>query len=89
MQPVASSYWGLTAFAVDGRPAELTVLVDTGAGRTGFRPLQLSPADGVLGFDVLSRFRLFVNHKRRLLVAEPFNGFWDKAKFLWKVAKAM
>ncbi len=25
------------AIAVDGRPAELTVLIDTGAGRTGFR----------------------------------------------------
>jgi len=25
------------ALAIDGRPAELDVLVDTGAGRTGFR----------------------------------------------------
>jgi predicted aspartyl protease len=130
------------AHAIDGRPAELNVLVDTGAGRTGFRrstliglgidvdaseqtirlntasesltvpvvnlpilrvfgvdflnmpvlclPLPPTvPADGVLGFDVLSRFRLFVNYKRGLLVAEPFGGFLSGAKFLWQVAKAM
>ena len=27
----------VVALAIDGRPAELDVLVDTGAGRTGFR----------------------------------------------------
>jgi len=59
-----------------------------GQGERDFAPSTLT-CHGVLGFDVLSRFRLFVNHKRRLLVAEPFNGFWDKAKFLWQVAKAM
>ena len=133
---------GAIAFAIDGRPAELTVLVDTGAVRTGFRrstliglgidvdaseqtirlntasesltvpvvnlpllrvfevdfrdlpvlclPLPPTvPADGVLGFDVLSRFRLFVNYRRGLIVAEPFNGLWDRAKFLYQVAKAM
>ncbi|MEJ7613760.1 MAG: hypothetical protein DFNUSKGM_000990 [Candidatus Fervidibacter sacchari] len=132
----------VTVMVSDGLMTALTVLVDTGAGRTGFRrstliglgidvdaseqtirlntaseslivpvvnlpllrvfgvdfrdlpvlclPLPPTvPADGVLGFDVLSRFRLFVNYKRGLLVAEPFNGFWDRAKFLYQVAKAM
>jgi hypothetical protein len=113
----------VTVMVSDGLMTALTVLVDTGAGRTGFRrstliglgidvdaseqtirlntaseslivpvvnlpllrvfgvdfrdlpvlclPLPPTvPADGVLGFDVLSRFRLFVNYKRGLLVAD-------------------
>lgn len=131
-----------TALAIDGRPATLTVLVDTGAGQTGFRrsilrglgidvdrvtefvqvntasetvqvprvtlpmlnafgvtftnlpvlclPLPATvPADGVLGFDVLSRFRLFVNYRRGLLVAEPFNGFWQGVRFLWHTLRTL
>ena len=119
----------VTVMVSDSLTTALTVLVDTGAGRTGFRrstliglgidvdaseqtirlntasesltvpvvnlpvlclPLPPTvPADGVLGFDVLSRFRLFVNYKRGLLVAEPFGSFLSGAKFLWQVAKAM
>jgi len=120
----------------------LTVLVDTGAGQTGFRrstlvglgidvegvaqmmrintasgildvpivnlprlsvfgesfsnlpvlclPLPPTvPADGVLGYDVLSRFRLFVNYRRGVLVAEPFNGFSHGVRFLWQVASTL
>ncbi len=120
----------------------LTVLVDTGAGQTGFRrstlvglgidvegvaqmmrintasgildvpivnlprlsvfgtdfhnlpvlclPLPPTvPADGVLGYDVLSRFRLFVNYRRGVLVAEPFNGFLHGVRFLWQVASTL
>lgn len=128
------------ATAADGRPADLAVLVDTGAGQTGFRrstliglgidvdratqtikvitasesldvpvvnlphlrvfgadfrnlpvlclPLPPTvPADGVLGYDVLSRFRLFVNYRRGVLVVEPFNGFLQGFRFLWQVAR--
>jgi len=138
----ASRLIQVTVMVSDSLTTALTVLVDTGAGRTGFRrstliglgidvdaseqtirlntasesltvpvvnlpilrvfgvdflnmpvlclPLPPTvPADGVLGFDVLSRFRLFVNYKRGLLVAEPFGGFLSGAKFLWQVAKAM
>ncbi len=120
----------------------LTVLVDTGAGQTGFRrstlvglgidvegvaqmmrintasgildvpivnlprlsvfgesfsnlpvlclPLPPTvPADGVLGYDVLSRFRLFVNYRRGVLVAEPFNGLLHRVRFLWQVASTL
>ena len=120
----------------------LTVLVDTGAGQTGFRrstlvglgidvegvaqmmrintasgildvpivnlprlsvfgesfsnlpvlclPLPPTvPADGVLGYDVLSRFRLFVNYRRGVLVAEPFNGLLHGVRFLWQVASTL
>lgn len=130
------------SISLDGRPAELTVLVDTGAGQTGFRrstliglgidvdsPIQTMrintaseslnvpvvnlphlsvfgsefrnlpvlclplpptvPADGVLGYDVLSRFRLFVNYRRGVLVAEPFNGFWHGFRFMWQVAQVL
>ncbi|MFN3420460.1 MAG: aspartyl protease family protein [Armatimonadota bacterium] len=120
----------------------LTVLVDTGAGQTGFRrstlvglgidveraeqvmrintasgsldvpvvnlpnfrvfgesfsnlpvlclPLPPTvPADGVLGYDVLSRFRLFVNYRRSILVAEPFNGLMHGVRFLWQVVRTL
>ncbi len=132
----------VTVMVSDGLATALTVLVDTGAVRTGFRrstliglgidvdaseqtirlntasesltvpvvnlpllrvfgfdfrdlpvlclPLPPTvPADGVLGFDVLSRFRLFVNYRCGLLVAEAFNGFLSGTKFLLQVAKAM
>ncbi|MFA0755059.1 MAG: hypothetical protein YPKNTGVA_000557 [Candidatus Fervidibacter sp.] len=130
------------AFALDGRPADLTVLVDTGAVKTGFRrstliglgidvdaateflrvstasgslevpifnlpqlrvfgaiftnlsvlclPLPPTvPADGVLGFDVLSKFRLFVNYRRGIVVAEPFNGIWHGMRFVWQAIWAL
>ncbi len=130
------------SITADGRPANLTVLVDTGAGQTGFRrstliglgidvdratqiarintasgslsvpvvnlphlsvfgtdfhnlpvlclPLPPTvPADGVLGYDVLSRFRLFVNYRRGVLVAEPFNGLLHRVRFLWQVASTL
>ncbi len=128
-----------SATAIDGRPADLIVLVDTDAGQTGFRrstlvglgidvdsaaqvmrintasgsldfpvvnlpnlsvfgesfsnlpvlclPLPPTvPADGVLGYDVLSRFRLFVNYRRSTLVAELFNGLMHGIRFFWQVA---
>jgi predicted aspartyl protease len=46
-------------------------------------------ADGVLGFDVLSKFRLFVNYRRGIVVAEPFNGIWHGMRFVWQAIWAL
>jgi hypothetical protein len=47
------------------------------------------PADGVLGFDVLSKFRLFVNYRRGIVMAEPFNGIWHGMRFVWQAIWAL
>jgi len=132
----------VSVFVADGFRSELTVLVDTGAAKTGFRrstliglgidvdaatgflrvstasgslevpivnlpqlrvfgatftnlpvlclPLPPTvPADGVLGFDVLAKFRLFVNYRRGIVVAEPFNGIWHGMRFVWQAIWAL
>jgi hypothetical protein len=78
---------GVTAFAVDGRPAELTVLVDTGAGRTGFRPLNyhLPMVFWVLMFCQGSDFSSItsVDYSLQSLsmafgIRQSFSGKWQK-----------
>lgn len=45
-------------------------------------------ADGVLGFDLLSRFWLFINYRRGLLVAEPMNHFLHRLALMWQFFRA-
>ncbi|MCS7264879.1 MAG: retroviral-like aspartic protease family protein [Armatimonadetes bacterium] len=45
-------------------------------------------ADGVLGFDLLSRFWLFINYRRGLLVAEPMNRFFHRFALVWQIFRA-
>ncbi len=45
-------------------------------------------ADGVLGFDLLSRFWLFINYRRGLLVAEPMNRLQNRLALIWQILRA-